>query len=134
MTTPRMTLPGILSLMAMVGLAVTTFVMLGAGLVQAHHGWTWTTGKSVELAGVIKTSKLGNPHGILTLDVKGQVWTVEVGQPWRNKNAGLNDSDFAVGKEIRLSGEPAANTSQKVIKALRVYVQDREHNLYPDRK
>ncbi len=108
--------------------------LLGAGPAQAHHGWTWTTGKSVELTGVIKTSKLGNPHGILTLDVTGQIWTVEVGQPWRNKNAGLADSDLAVGKQIRLRGEPAANTSKKVIKALRVYVQDREHNLYPDRK
>lgn len=118
----------------MSAVALSGIALLGPGLAQAHHGWTWTTGKSVELTGVIQTSKLGNPHGILTLDVTGQVWTVEVGQPWRNKNAGLKDSDLAVGKQIRLMGEPAANTSKKVIKALRVYVQDREHNLYPDRK
>ena len=115
-------------------LMLTAGLAFGAGLAEAHHGWDWTTGKSMELTGVIKTSKLGNPHGLLTVDVKGQVWTVEVGQPWRNKNAGLKDSDFAVGNEIRLLGEPAANTSKSVIKALRVYIKDREHNLYPERK
>ncbi len=126
-----MTLSRIRTILALTATAVAA---LGALPARAHHGFAWTTGKSIELTGVIKTSKLGNPHGILTLDVKGQIWTVEVGQPWRNKNAGLQDSDLAVGNEIRLSGEPAANTSQKVIKALRVYIKDREHNLYPDRK
>ena len=108
-------------------------VVLPALIAQAHHGWAWTTGKSMEIAGVIKTSKLGNPHGVLTMDVKGETWTVEVGQPWRNKDAGLQDSDMAVGKEIRLIGEPASN-AKRVIKALRVFVGERMHNLYPDRK
>ena len=113
--------------------ALVASIALPAFPSLAHHGWAWTTGKSIEIAGVIKASKLGNPHGILTLDVDGTAWTVEVGQPWRNKNAGLKDSDLAVGKQIRLRGEPAAN-AKNVIKALRVYVGDREHNLYPDRK
>jgi hypothetical protein len=115
---------------------VTTAALAGglaAGAALAHHGWSWTTGKNIELAGVIKTSKLGNPHGVLTLDVKGVVWTVEVGQPWRNKRAGLKDSDLAVGKEIGLSGEPAANAKQ-VIKAERIFIKGKTYNLYPDRK
>ena len=40
-----------------------------------------------ELTGVIKSAKLGNPHGILKVnakkDGKDEEWTVEVGQPWR---------------------------------------------------
>jgi hypothetical protein len=106
---------------------------LAAGAAQAHHGWSWTTGKNIELTGVIKTSKLGNPHGILTLDVKGVVWTVEVGQPWRNKRAGLKDSDLAAGKEIGLSGEPAAN-AKNVVKAERIFIKGKTYHLYPDRK
>ena len=121
------------SILPHIMMALLAGLPLAVGSAQAHHGWAWTTGKSVEVAGVIKTSKLGNPHGVLTLDVKGTTWTVEVGQPWRNKNAGLKDSDLAVGKEIRLKGEPAAN-GQNVVKALRVWVGEREHNLYPDRK
>ena len=53
----------------------------------AHHGWAWTTGGNIDLTGIIKTVRLGNPHGILKVDVEDEEWTVEVGQPWRNERA-----------------------------------------------
>ncbi len=31
-----------------------------AGL--AHHGWSWTTGENMELTGIIKEVRLGNPR------------------------------------------------------------------------
>lgn len=34
--------------------------------------------------------QLGNLHGVLTVDVDGEDWTVEVGQPWRNERAGMS--------------------------------------------
>ena len=81
------------------------FLFLGlaanGGMALAHHGWSWTTGGNIDLTGVIKTAKLGNPHGVLTVDVEGELWTLEVGQPWRNKRAGLKDGDLAPGAEIR---------------------------------
>ena len=98
----------------------------------AHHGWSWTTGENIELTGVIKSARLGNPHGVLTVLVDGEIWTIEVGQPWRNKRAGLKDEDFAVGKEMRFIGEPAADRSKKM-KAERIFIKDREYVLYPDR-
>jgi hypothetical protein len=100
----------------------------------AHHGWAWTTGKDIELAGTITEVKLGNPHGILKVDIDGTLWTVEVGQPWRNERAGLKDSDLAKGVQIRLIGEPAADPSDKRLKVERLYLGDREYVLYPDRK
>jgi hypothetical protein len=66
---------------------ILVFAMQATAL--AHHGWTWTTGGNIDLTGVIKTASLGNPHGVLTVDVEGETWTVEVGQPWRNERAGL---------------------------------------------
>lgn len=99
----------------------------------AHHGWSWTTGGNIDLTGVIKSAQLGNPHGVLTVDVEGETWTVEVGQPWRNKRAGLKDEDFAVGNEMRFIGEPAADRSKKLMKAERIFIKDREYILYPDR-
>ena len=99
----------------------------------AHHGWTWTTGGNIDLTGIIETSKLGNPHGVLTVDVEGETWTVEVGQPWRNKRAGLKDGDLAPGVEIRVIGEPSADSSQRLMKAERIYLNGNEHVLYPDR-
>jgi len=78
----------------------------------AHHGWSWTTGGNIDLTGIIKTVRLGNPHGILKIDVEGEEWTAEVGQPWRNRRAGLKDGDLAEGVEIRVIGEPAADLSE----------------------
>ncbi len=103
------------------------------GVALAHHGWSWTTGGNIELIGIIKQVRLGNPHGVLQVDVEGEVWTVEVGQPWRNDRAGLKDGDLAEGVEIRAIGQPASDLSEKLMKAERLFLQNREYNLYPNR-
>ncbi len=106
---------------------------LAAPASRAHHGWAWTTGENIELAGIIKEVKLGNPHGILKVEANGTLWTVEVGQPWRNERAGLKDGDLAEGVSIRVIGEPASDASDKRLKAERLFLGDREYVLYPDR-
>ena len=74
-------------------------LMLGSvGAALAHHGWRWTTGGNIEVTGIITAAQLGNPHGVLTVDADGQVWRVEVGQPWRNERAGLKDGDLKKGR------------------------------------
>ena len=99
----------------------------------AHHGWSWTTGGNIDLTGIIKTVRLGNPHGILTIDVEGEEWTAEVGQPWRNERAGLGEGDLVEGVEIRVIGEPAADVSEKRVKVERLFLGTREYVLYPGR-
>ena len=99
----------------------------------AHHGWSWTTGGNIDLTGIIKTVRLGNPHGVLKIDVEGEEWTAEVGQPWRNERAGLKDGDLAVGVEIRVIGEPAADISERRVKVERLFLGKREYVLYPER-
>ena len=100
---------------------------------MGHHGWAWTTGGNIELIGMIKTVRLGNPHGILEVDVEGEIWIVEVGQPWRNERAGLKEGDLAQGVEIKAIGEPAADATQKRMKVERLYLGDREYVLYSGR-
>jgi hypothetical protein len=99
----------------------------------AHHGWSWTTGENVEVEGVIREVDLGMPHGVLTLDVEGEVWQVEVGQPWRNERAGLKDGDLAPGVKVRIEGEPAADIKDRRIKAERLWIGDKQFEFYPDR-
>lgn len=99
----------------------------------AHHGWSWTTGGNIELVGIIRTVSLGMPHGVLEVDAEGELWTVEVGQPYRNERAGLKDGDLAEGVEIRVVGEPSANLDDRLIKAERIYIGDQEYELYPGR-
>ena len=99
----------------------------------AHHGWSWTTGGNIDLTGIVKSVRLGNPHGVLKIDVEGEEWTAEVGQPWRNERAGLEDGDLAEGVEIRVIGEPAADMSQRRVKVERLFLGKREYVLYPGR-
>ena len=114
---------------AAIAFAVGVMVHIAPGV--AHHGWSWTTGGNIELTGVIKTASLGMPHGVLQVDADGEVWTVEVGQPWRNERAGLKDGDLAEGVEIRAIGQPSADLSEKRMKVERLFLGDREHILYP---
>ncbi len=99
----------------------------------AHHGWSWTTGGNIDLTGIVKSVRLGNPHGILKIDVEGEEWTAEVGQPWRNERAGLKEGDLAEGVEIRVIGEPAADMSDRLVKVERLFLGKREYILYPGR-
>ena len=100
---------------------------------HAHHGWRWTTGNNIELTGIIKSVSLGNPHGVLEVDAEGEIWTVEVGQPWRNKEAGVKDGDLAEGVEIRVLGEPSADINKKLLKAEKFFLGEKEYILYPRR-
>lgn len=111
----------------------TIGLLLFSSYALAHHGWSWTSGNNIELTGVISSVSLGNPHGRLEVDVDGETWTIEVGQPWRNAHAGLKDGDLAKGVEIRVIGEPAADISQKRLKVERLFLGEREYVLYPDR-
>ncbi len=115
-------------------IATTAIIHLGlAGTVLAHHGWSWTTGDNIELIGIIKKVSLGMPHGTLEVDAEGDVWTVEVGQPWRNERAGLKEGDLAEGVEITIIGQPSSNIEDRLMKAERLYIDGNEYALYPDR-
>ncbi|SEO66809.1 hypothetical protein SAMN04490248_10912 [Salinihabitans flavidus] len=113
-----------------------TFAILVGGFatpVLAHHGWRWTSGDNIRLTGIIQSARLGNPHGVLQVDADGEVWQVEVGQPWRNERAGLTDDDFAEGREIVIEGEPSTDVEERLLKAERIWFDDNLHDLYPGR-
>ncbi|HKK30338.1 MAG TPA: DUF6152 family protein [Alphaproteobacteria bacterium] len=100
---------------------------------SAHHGWRWTADGNFELTGIIQRAELGNPHGILKVDADGEIWTVEVGQPWRHDRVGLKDETLSEGTEIIIVGHRSADPDEKVVKAERVTVGGRLYNLYPNR-
>ena len=50
--------------------AIVLGFMFSSGAALGHHGWSWTTGENIELTGVIKKVRLGNPHGILEVEVR----------------------------------------------------------------
>jgi Family of unknown function (DUF6152) len=99
----------------------------------AHHGWGWATDEEFELTGKVTGVKLGNPHGELHLDAKGEAWLVEIGQPWRNEQAGLTDDLLAIGTEVTVHGHRSANPDEKLMKAERLVIAGKDYILYPDR-
>ena len=102
--------------------------------VWAHHGWRWTTDGNVEVRGVIESATLGNPHGVLILDVNGEKWTAEVGQPWRNARAGLTDDMLVAGVEVVIDGQRSREVTELRVKAERIRIDGKEYDLYPDRR
>ena len=99
---------------------------------HAHHGWRWAEDGNFEITGSIVLARLGNPHGLVRIDVNGEHWTIEVGQPWRNERAGLKDGDLAEGVKVRFVGEPSKNPEERRLKVVTLYIGDAEHVLYPE--
>lgn len=113
---------------------LASLLFVGAlGTVWAHHGWRWTDDGRFELSGRIVSATLGNPHGVLVVDVDGERWTVEVGQPWRNERAGLTDAMMQPGAELKVIGKRALDEQDKRVKAERVVLNGTNHDLYPER-
>lgn len=98
-----------------------------------HHGWRWTSSGKFELTGIIETADLGNPHGVLTIRADEEMWTAEVGQPWRNARAGLTDEMLSPGTEITVLGARSANPDELLMKAEAVTIDGTQYVLYPDR-
>jgi hypothetical protein len=118
-------------------LTCTAIVLAGTALSVtrglAHHGWDWAEGENFELTGVITAAQLGNPHGVLTVSVNNEKWTVEVGQSWRNERAGLKDAMLAKGVEATFQGHRAKDKKRRLMKAERIIIKGKAYNLYPDR-
>ncbi len=116
----------------LLGFAVLA-VFLAASAAQAHHGWAWATGEEFEITGTVTSVRLGNPHGEVTIDVDGEAWVVEVGQPWRNDRAGLSKELLSDGREITVHGHRSAKEGELLIKAERIVIDGKNYDLYPGR-
>jgi hypothetical protein len=99
----------------------------------AHHGWAWATSEEFELAGTVKQVRHGNPHGTMLLTTQSGQWTVEIGQPWRNQQAGLTPQVLAPGTRLLVHGHRSAKKGQLLMKAERIVIGGKSYNLYPDR-
>lgn len=99
----------------------------------AHHGWAWTADGKFMLTGVIRAVRLGNPHGLLEVQAEAEMWTAEVGQPWRNHSAGLQDDMLVPGVELTLVGLRSADPAELRMKAEQVVIAGQTYVLYPNR-
>ena len=101
--------------------------------IAAHHGWAWASSEEFALSGTVKRVRHGNPHGEMVLATPSGEWTVEIGQPWRNQQAGLTRALLKPGTRLRVHGHRSARKDQRLLKAERIVVGGKSFNLYPDR-
>lgn len=113
------------------GAFLLVFFLAGAAL--AHHGWRWATDEQFEITGQVVDVRLGNPHGEVTLDVDGERWKVEIGQPWRNERAGLTADMLTAQRTVTVHGHRSARPDERLVKAERLVIDGNEHDLYPGR-
>lgn len=111
----------------------TAVAVTVAASASAHHGWRWAEDDNFELTGKVTEARLGNPHGLLTVESDGETWTVEVGQPWRNERAVLTDAKLQPGTELTAIGHRSSDAAQTLMKAERIVIGGETYNLYPDR-
>jgi hypothetical protein len=104
-----------------------------AAPLAAHHGWGWATDEEFELTGTVKEVRHGNPHGEMRLNTASGEWLVEIGQPWRNEQAGLTPALLRPGTKLLVHGHRSARKSERLIKAERIIIAGKSYNLYPDR-
>lgn len=114
-------------------LAALAAATLAPAAGRAHHGWAWAEDEEFTLVGVIRSARLGNPHGELEVEAADGLWTAEIGQPWRNERAGLTEDKLAPGTDVTLEGHRSREPDEKVMKAERVIIAGVLHDLYPGR-
>jgi hypothetical protein len=102
---------------------------------SAHHGWRWATDEEFEITGEVTATNLGEPHGqVVIVTEEGDEWLIQVGQPWRNRRAGLSNELLAEGTVITVHGHRSAREDELVVKAERVEIDEESYILYPDRE
>ena len=115
---------------------IAAAILLGiapAAPIAAHHGWAWATNEEFELSGVVKDVRNRNPHGTMMLATASGNWTVEIGQPWRNAQAGLTMQLLKPGTRLIVHGHRSARKNERLMKAERIVIAGKSYNLYPDR-
>jgi hypothetical protein len=107
--------------------------VLVAGSALAHHGWSWTVEEQSELTGTIQEIFLGNPHAVLKVEAADGLWTVELAPPGRTRAAGFDEKAARVGDQVTAIGNRSADPSEKRMKAVRITVNGKTYDVYPDR-
>jgi hypothetical protein len=104
-----------------------------AATAWAHHGWSWTVEEQSELTGTIQEIFLGNPHAVLSVEAADGLWTVELAPPRATRASGFDENAAKVGDEVTAIGNRSADPNEKRMKAVRIIVNGKTFDVYPDR-
>lgn len=105
-----------------------------AGAALAHHGWSWAEEKQTELSGEVVEVYVGPPHPVITLAAEGDArWMIELGNPGLTAASGFDEDSASAGDAILVRGHRSLNQNERRMKAVRITVEGRRYDIYPDR-
>lgn len=108
--------------------------LLLASSTFAHHGWNWASDDQTELSGTILEVYIGPPHPRLRIQTADDgEWTVDLGNPRQTQEAGFVEGEAAVGDAVTIRGHRSNDGDEKLIKAVRATIDERQYDFYPDR-
>lgn len=111
---------------------ISTGLLLSA-TATAHHGWAWAEGEHTKLVGTIQEISFAPPHPSLVVKVKGDAWQVDLGNPHQTQRSGFAAGSAKAGDDITILGNRSLDKSKKHIKAVRITVNGKNYDMYPER-
>jgi hypothetical protein len=109
-------------------------LLTASGVASAHHGWTWAEDELTTLEATVVSVSMAPPHpSLVVTDASGQDWQVELGNPGRTTRSGFAADTVAPGGAITILGQRALDPGEYRIKAVRVTVEGRDFDMYPER-
>lgn len=86
---------------------VAIFMATWTSTATAHHGWSeYDNSKTLNLSGKIQAIGYDNPHVVIQLQTKEQVWEAVLAPPSRLQNRGLPPKQLQVGETVSVVGYP----------------------------
>lgn len=97
----------------------------------AHHGWQWAEDEQTEMTGTIDEIFVGPPHPRLMITTEHGSYQVDLGNPRQTAEAGFDEDEAQVGDTVLVRGHRSRNADEKLIKAVRITIDDRQYTFYP---
>jgi hypothetical protein len=83
--------------------------------VAAHHGWgSYDADSPMTIAGAIKTLKLENPHGEMTVEHEGADWLITLAPLSRMNTRGATAELVKVGETVVAYGYPKRDGTKEI--------------------
>ena len=103
--------------------------------VSAHHGWGGQERAQMDISGTVLTAaQINGPHGSMQVeDQNGQVWDITLASGSRARRADLVDNVFPVGAEVTVRGNRNSDMNRYELKSVRVTMDGKNFDLYPER-
>lgn len=115
-----------------IGVVAATSVIVIATSAAAHHGWTWAQDEQSEVSGIIESISFAPPHPSLVVEIDGETWDIELGNPNQTQRAGFVEGEAEVGDEVIILGHRSLDENELLIKAVRLTIDGQNYDLYPD--